>query len=137
MNFIKFLLFVFCLTINLAQARTSAPHNAEVYIISPTDGEKVSSPFTVKFGLKGMGIAPAGVDRPNTGHHHLLINAPLPSLELPVPMDKRHRHYGGGQTETSLELAPGTHTLRLIMGDHVHIPHEPAIFSDEITVIVE
>ncbi|NIO39587.1 MAG: DUF4399 domain-containing protein, partial [Burkholderiales bacterium] len=98
-------------------ARTSAPSDAEVYIISPQDGDTVSSPVTVRFGLKGMGIAPAGIDKPNTGHHHLLIDTDLPALDGPVPNDTNHKHFGGGQTETIIELAPGKHTLQLIMGD--------------------
>lgn len=114
-----------------------ADHPA-VYIISPADGEAVSSPVTVKFGLRGMGVAPAGVAKANTGHHHLLIDvAELPDLSKPVPADANHRHFGGGQTETTIELAPGQHTLQLLMGDQYHIPHKPPVFSEKITVTVE
>jgi hypothetical protein len=118
-------------------SQTSAPDGAEVYIISPNDGETVSSPVVVKFGLKGMGVAPAGIDKPNTGHHHLIIDAKLPDFNRPVPMDDNHKHFGGGQTETTIELTPGKHTLQLIMGDKAHIPHKPAVFSRQITITVK
>ncbi len=118
-------------------SQTSAPEGAEVYIISPSDGETVSSPVVVKFGLKGMGVAPAGIDKPNTGHHHLIIDAKLPDFTQPGPMDDNHKHFGGGQTETSIELMPGKHTLQLIMGDKAHIPHKPAVFSRQITITVK
>ena len=118
-------------------ARTPAPKDAEVYIISPADGDTVTNPVTVVFGLKGMGVAPAGVDKPNTGHHHLIIDAGLPALDAPIPADANHKHFGGGQTETSIELAPGKHTLQLIMGDLMHIPHEPPVISRKITITVK
>ena len=117
--------------------RSPAPEGAEVYIVSPADGETVSSPVNVVFGLRGMGVAPAGVEAPNTGHHHLLIDVGLPELDKPIPADAQHRHFGGGQTETELELEPGTHTLQLLLGDHLHIPHEPAVMSPWITLTVE
>jgi hypothetical protein len=119
------------------QARTPAPEGAQAYIISPADGETVTSPVVVRFGLSGAGVAPAGVDAPNTGHHHLLINAPLPPLDAPIPNDENHRHFGAGQTETTLELEPGTYTLQLILGDYLHIPHDPPVTSDPITITVE
>ena len=97
----------------------------------------MSSPVTVKFGLKGMGVAPAGVDKAATGHHHLIIDADLPPLDQPVPSDAHYRHFGGGQTEVSLDLAPGTHTLQLLMGDMGHIPHDPPVMSQKITITVE
>lgn len=119
-------------------ARTPAPPGAAVYFITPANGEVVKSPVTVKFGLKGMGLAPAGVDNPKTGHHHLLIDvAKLPPLDSPVPADANHRHFGGGQTETSIDLAPGTHTLQLLLGDMNHIPHDPPILSEKITIMVK
>jgi len=118
-------------------ARTPAPKDAEVYIISPTDGETVTSPVTVRFGLKGMGVAPAGVDKPNTGHHHLIIDAGPPALDVPIPADANHKHFGGGQTETILMLPPGKHTLQLIMGDLMHIPHDPPVMSRKITITVK
>ncbi len=120
-----------------AFARTPAPSDAEVYIISPQDGDTVTSPVTIRFGLRGMGVAPAGVDKPDTGHHHLLIDTAPPALDLPIPADDNHKHFGGGQTETSIELAPGKHTLQLIMGDKLHIPHEPPVMSRKITITVK
>ncbi len=119
------------------QAGTPAPKDAEVYIISPADGDTVSSPVTIKFGLKGMGVAPAGIDKPNTGHHHLIIDAGLPPLDAPIPASDNYKHFGGGQTETTIELAPGKHTLQLIMGDLMHIPHEPPVMSRKITITVK
>ncbi|MEE1673796.1 DUF4399 domain-containing protein [Agarivorans aestuarii] len=122
----------------LTWAQTKAPEGASVYIISPADGAVVSSPFTVSFGLKGMGVAPAGTDNAKTGHHHLLIDvAELPALDMPVPADEQHLHFGGGQTETSIELAPGEHTLQLLLGDMTHIPHSPPIMSEKITITVK
>ena len=108
------------------------------YIISPVDGTTVSSPVKVVFGLSGMGVAPAGVDKQGTGHHHLLIDvAELPDLKLPVPADANHKHFGGGQTEATVELAPGVHTLQLLLGDKVHIPHDTPVTSEKITITVE
>jgi hypothetical protein len=121
----------------LAQERTPAPEGAQVYIISPQDGATVSSPVTVVFGLKGMGVAPAGVEKEKTGHHHLVIDADLPAADEPVPADDNYRHFGGGQTETTVELALGPHTLQLIMGDQNHIPHDPPVVSDKISVTVK
>ncbi|MGD2140907.1 MAG: DUF4399 domain-containing protein [Burkholderiales bacterium] len=117
--------------------RTPAPNDAELYIISPQDGDTVTSPVTVQFGLKGMGVAPAGVDKPNTGHHHLLIDTDVPPLDVPVPNDANHKHFGGGQTEVTLELPPGRHTLQLILGDKMHIPHDPPVISRKITITVK
>jgi hypothetical protein len=119
-----------------AQERTPSPEGAKLYIISPVDGAAVESPITVRFGLRGMGVAPAGVATAATGHHHLLVDAELPDLDRPIPSDDRHRHFGGGQTEVSLELAPGTHTLQLLLGDQNHVPHDPPVLSRRITVIV-
>ena len=120
---------------------TPAPEGAELYFISPQDGEVVSSPVTVRFGLKGMGVAPAGVDdKANTGHHHLLIDAPTPSgeaLNEALPADDHHKHFGGGQTETAIELAPGAHSLQLVLGDWSHIPHNPPVMSQRITITVK
>lgn len=108
-----------------------------VYFISPADGEVVHSPVLVKFGLHGMGVAPAGIEKDNTGHHHLLINLEtLPALDKPLPADDQHKHFGGGQTEAYIELAPGTHTLQLLFADFSHIPHDPAIISKPITIHV-
>jgi hypothetical protein len=119
-------------------AQTPAPEAAKAYIISPADGAVVSSPVTVVFGLEGMGVAPAGVDAANTGHHHLLIDLEeLPALDKPIPSDDQHRHFGGGQTQTTIELSPGTHTLQLLLGDRLHVPHGGAVLSEKITITVE
>ncbi len=119
-------------------AGTPAPDGAAAYIISPTDGAVVTNPVTVRFGLKGMGVAPAGVDKPATGHHHLLIDVKdEPPMDAPVPNDDHHRHFGGGQTETTLELSPGTHTLQLLLGDKNHVPHDPPVMSKKITITVK
>ena len=120
-----------------ALERTPAPAGAQAYLISPVDGAVVASPVTVQFGLTGVGVAPAGVINPKTGHHHLIIDAPTPEADAPIPNDAQHRHFGGGQTEVLLELEPGAHTLQLVLGDHVHVPHDPPIVSEVITVTVE
>ena len=117
--------------------RTASPAGASVYFIAPQDGATVSNPVTVLFGLKGMGVAPAGVDKAKTGHHHLLIDTALEDYENAVPSDKMHRHFGGGQTQTSVALTPGTHTLQLVLGDQNHIPHKPPVQSQKITITVK
>jgi hypothetical protein len=114
----------------------AAAEEAMLYFISPADGAMVSSPVTVRFGLKGMGVAPAGVEKAKTGHHHLLIDTDLPPLDQPVPKDVHHRHFGGGQTEASVDLAPGKHTLQLLLADKNHIPHKPPLVSKKITITV-
>lgn len=117
---------------------TKATAGAEVYIVSPQDGATVSQTFTVRFGLKGMGVAPAGVTHENTGHHHLLVDVKvLPAAGQPIPKDEQHLHFGGGQTETTLKLSPGTHTLQLELGDANHIPFDPPLVSKMITVHVK
>ena len=117
---------------------TPSPEGAQAYIISPADGAEVTSPVVVKFGLKGMGVAPAGIDKPKTGHHHLLIDvADYAADGQPVPADANHRHFGGGQTEATIELSPGSHTLQLIMGDQGHVPHNPPVMSEKITITVK
>jgi hypothetical protein len=119
-------------------AREPAPAGAEVYIVSPADGAKVKSPVTVVFGLKGMGIAPAGIKFDNTGHHHLLIDSELPAdLSQPLAANEKSVHFGKGQTETAVTLPPGKHTLQLVLGDSLHIPHDPAVVSRKITITVE
>ncbi len=117
--------------------REKAPEGARLYIITPADGATVKSPLTVRFGLSGMGVAPAGVEKEGTGHHHLIVDAPLPPANLPVPKDDKHIHFGGGQTETTIELTPGKHTLQLVLGDHNHIPHDPPVVSEVVTITVE
>jgi hypothetical protein len=121
----------------LAQERTPSPPGAEVYIISPKDGARVTSPVLVQFGLKGMGIAPAGVKFDNTGHHHLLIDTDAPAnMGAPLPATDNLKHFGKGQTETSLTLPPGKHTLQLLLGDQNHVPHDPPVISKKITITV-
>lgn len=117
--------------------RSDRPEDARVYFITPSDGDETTSPVVVRFGLGGMGVAPAGVDKEDTGHHHLVIDAELPPSNLPIPKDEHYRHFGNGQTETSLDLAPGKHTLQLVLGDHLHIPHDPPVVSERITITVE
>ena len=120
-----------------AQQRTPAPENAELYFISPADGATLSNPVTVRFGLNNMGVAPAGIQYDNSGHHHLLVDTELPTLNFPIINDGNHLHFGGGQTEATLELPPGEHTLQLLLGDFAHIPHEPAVMSERITITVK
>ena len=120
-----------------AQGDSEAPADAEVYIVSPENGEVVSSPVTVVFGLRGMGVAPAGSNLPNTGHHHLIINAPLPDTSKPVPADDQHIHFGKGQTETTVELPAGEHTLQLLLGDWKHVPHSNVVASEQIKITVQ
>ena len=120
-----------------AQERTPAPDNATLYFISPADGASLSNPIVVQFGLNNMGVAPAGIKYDDTGHHHLLVDTELPSLDFPIINDENHLHFGKGQTEATLELAPGEHTLQLLLGDFAHIPHEPAVMSERITITVE
>lgn len=122
---------------SVAFAQTPAPDGAKVYFITPQDGAEVSSPVAVKFGLSGMGVAPAGVEKAKTGHHHILIDQKLESYEDAIPADETHKHFGGGQTETKLELSPGKHTLQLVVGDHNHIPFNPPVESDVITITVK
>ena len=118
---------------------TPAPEGASVYFINIKDGDTLTNPVTIKFGLKGMGVAPAGTEKENTGHHHLIINESIEGEELnePIPADDQHVHFGGGQTEMTLELPAGTHTLQLVLGDWSHIPHNPPVMSERITVTVK
>jgi Domain of unknown function (DUF4399) len=125
-------------TIALAQERTPSPAGAEVYIISPKDGAIVHNPVRVQFGLKGMGVAPAGVKSENTGHHHLLIDTDPPADQsAPLPATDKIVHFGKGQTETTLTLPPGKHTLQLLYADYQHIPHSPPVISKKITITVK
>ncbi|MCS5636227.1 MAG: DUF4399 domain-containing protein [Myxococcota bacterium] len=117
--------------------RKAAPPGAAVYLISPAEGARLTGPVTLRFGLRGMGVAPAGVDKSGTGHHHLLIDTELPPLGFPIPNDAQHRHYGGGQTEVDLDLPPGEHSLQLILGDDRHVPHDPPIISEKVLILVE
>jgi hypothetical protein len=115
--------------------RTPSPEGARVYFIEPADGATLPQTFTVKFGLENMGVAPAGTVVAATGHHHLLIDQELPPFDQPIGGDIKH--FGGGQTQTEVTLDPGTHTLQLILGDMQHVPHDPPVYSEKITVTVE
>jgi len=127
-----------------AQGAPSSP-GAAVYFVNLADGATVTSPVRIVFGLSGMGIAPAGIEKEGTGHHHLLVDRPpmgqgedgAEELLYSIPTDDNHRHFGGGQTETSVALAPGAHTLQLVLGDHAHVPHTPPVMSGVITITVE
>ncbi len=118
---------------------TPAPEGAAVYFVGLEDGATVTSPVTIRFGLKGMGVAPAGTEKEKTGHHHLIINETIEGEELnePIPADDNHVHFGGGQTEVTIDLPTGTHTLQLVLGDWSHIPHDPPVMSQRITVTVK
>jgi hypothetical protein len=130
---------LFVATAALAQTQTPSPQGASVYFINLKDGDTVTSPFKVQFGLTGMGVAPVGVQNERTGHHHLLIDTKLSDEELkrPIAADPKHVHFGGGQTETTVTLPPGRHTLQLVLGDWSHIPHNPPVMSPVITVTVK
>ena len=134
---IVFMLFLYFIIGFANVSATESPKGASLYIISPANGATVSSPVLVQFGLSGMGVAPAGTAKAKTGHHHLLIDTGLPPLKKPVPKDAKHRHFGGGQTEVSLELSSGKHTLQLLLGDMAHVPHHPAVKSKQITITVK
>lgn len=118
---------------------TPAPQGAAVYFINLKNGDTVSNPVTIQFGLKGMGVAPAGTEKEDTGHHHLIINEAIEGEELnePIPADEQHVHFGKGQTEITKELPAGTHTLQLVLGDWSHIPHNPPVMSEKITITVK
>ncbi|MGL5836373.1 MAG: DUF4399 domain-containing protein [Waterburya sp.] len=115
-----------------------APSSAQAYIIEPTDGARVPETFKIQFGLSGMDLAPAGMDQPNAGHHHLLIDQQeLPELTASLPATEQIRHFGKAQTETELTLEPGEHTLRLVLGNYLHVPHDNPVISEPITVTVQ
>lgn len=134
-------LFGLLLTLGLSAAdipRTPSPEEAVVYIVSPVDGAVVEGELKVIFGLSGMGIAPAGVNVPHTGHHHLLIDMEeLPAMNLPMPASDHLKHFGKGQTEVVLSLKPGVHTLQLVLGDKIHLPHDKPVISKKITITVK
>ena len=124
--------------IAFAGGRTPSPPGAEAYIIWPSDGATITGgKFWVRMGLRNMGICPKGIERPNVGHHHLLIDTDLPPLDQPIPSDRNHLHFGAGETEARIELPPGKHTLQLLMGDHDHVPHDPPVYSKKITITVK
>jgi hypothetical protein len=116
--------------------QSSMPQDARVYILWPSDGQVIKGAFWVRMGLSGAGIAPAGVQKANTGHHHLIVDADLPPMDQPIPNDHNHPHFGLGQTEARLDLPPGRHTLQLLLGDENHIPHQPPLYSKRITITV-
>lgn len=121
-----------------AMPRMESAPGAMSYIISPANGEVVSSPFKVRFGLVGMGVAPAGVDYPDSGHHHIYINRAPGDMSVPLPSgDSDLLHFGGGQTETTLTLEPGEYTLQMILGDQDHVPHDPPVLSAPVTITVK
>jgi hypothetical protein len=131
-------LFIFLLSFSMHAIELSpSVDNASVYFISPSDEESISGKVTVRFGLENFGVAPAGTQILNTGHHHLIIDADLPPLNLPIPADKNHVHFGKGQTEVELELTKGEHTLQLLLGDFRHIPHNPPIYSEKIQITID
>jgi len=118
-------------------ARTASAVEATVFFVSPADGETVSNPVSIVFGIEGMSVAPAGQDVPDSGHHHLLIDTGVPDQGLPIPKDENHIHFGDGSTATEIPLESGEHTLQMVLGDHLHLPYEPPRMSDVITINVE
>jgi len=130
------LVLALCMACSTAGAADSPP-GAKVYFISPQNGDTVQNPVVVRFGLKGMGVAPSGIEMVNTGHHHLIVDAPTPDLTVTIPTDDHHLHFGGGQTETEITLTPGTHTLQLVLGDYLHVPHAAPVVSEQITITVK
>lgn len=129
-------LLLFLFTAQGVFAKSPAPKDASVYIIWPHDGAVVNSPFTMVFGLRNMGVAPANVKKENTGHFHLIIDKPTPAVDKPIPKGPNSRHFGGGQTEAVIRLPAGNHTFQLMMGDHDHVPHDPPVVSKMITITV-
>lgn len=136
---IPILSLLFAVTAQAELKRVAPPEGAKVYIISPADGETIRGPVTVRMGLRGMGVAPAVMDHPNTGHHHLLVNLPLAQVDLnaPLPFTDQTLHFGGGQTEVDLELPKGTHTLQLLFMDYRHMSFDPPVVSEVVTITVE
>ena len=125
------------LSIILINSFVLGASESKVYFINLKDGDIVENPILIQFGLSGRGVAPAGVNIENTGHHHLLIDVKAIDFYIPIPSSKNHLHFGGGQTETSIELAPGEHELQLVLGDLYHVPHSPPITSNKIKIIVK
>ena len=124
-------------TLSSGYKKVAAPANAKLYFVNLRNGMVVSSPVRVVFGLSGMGVAPAGVEKEGTGHHHLLIDVAEVDANAPLPANDQFRHFGLGQTETSVDLKPGAHTLQLVLGDQNHIPHHPPLLSERITITVK
>ena len=134
-------IFLFIVILSAAihsYAESPSNKNKRLFFITPSNGEEVTNPVTIRFGIVGMEIVPAGKDKPMSGHHHLLINVEkLPNMKSPIPADKNHLHFGKGQTETQLNLPSGRHTLQLLLGDYMHVPHEKPLISDKIEIIVK
>ena len=134
----KLTILIFTVLLSTIPTFASAGDGASLYFITPQDGDVISGEFTIQFGLRGMGVAPAGIEKDNTGHHHLLIDMEiLPPMDAPLPASEQVRHFGGGQTETSLSLPPGKHTLQLVLGNYAHIPHQSPVISKKITITVK
>ena len=130
-KFLYLLIFVLCSSLAFSSEN-------KLYFIEPKDGATLNGPVKIVFGLSGMGVAPAGIDFPNTGHHHLLVDLEnLPDLSKPIPADKNHIHFGKGQTETILDFPKGKRTLQLLMGNYLHIPHKEPVISDKITIFIK
>jgi Domain of unknown function (DUF4399) len=121
----------------MAMTRTPSPPGARVFFITPADGAVVPTTFPIVFGVEGMTVVKAGDATPGSGHHHLLIDTELPDMNLPIPADANHVHFGDGSTSTERTLPPGRHTLQLLFADHLHIPHDPPVYSERITITVE
>lgn len=117
--------------------KVESPATAKLYFVNLGNGATVSSPVKVVFGLSGMGVAPAGIEKAGTGHHHLLVNVNEWDANAPLPANDNFRHFGAGQTEVSLDLKPGQHTLQMVLGDQNHIPHHPVVMSERITITVK
>ncbi len=118
-------------------ARTPSPAGAKVFIITPADGAVMSSPVLVEFGVEGMAIVPAGTVHPAAGHHHLLVDTDIPALDQPIPKDANHIHFGDGSASVELNLQPGVHTLQLLLADYAHIPHDPPVISEKISITIQ
>lgn len=123
--------------VSAALPRSESAPGARVFFITPADGATVGNPVSIEFGIEGMDVVKAGTDQPHSGHHHLLIDTGLPEFGLPIPADEHHVHFGDGSTATEITLQPGAHTLQMLLGDHLHIPHNPPLVSEVITITVE
>ena len=133
-----FLFIVFLFAPIQSYTESYSDKNKRLFFITPSNGEEVTNPVNIRFGIVGMEIAPAGKNKPMSGHHHLLVNVEkLPNMKSPIPADKNHLHFGKGQTETQLNLPSGRHTLQLLLGDYMHVPHEKPLISDKIEIIVK
>ena len=138
MKFSIFLFIVFLFSPIQSHTEPYSDENKRLFFITPSNGEEVTNPVNIRFGIVGMEIVPAGNDKPMSGHHHLLLNVDkLPNMKSPIPADKNHLHFGKGQTETQLNLPSGRHTLQLLLGDYMHVPHEKPLISDKIEIIVK